>query len=136
MCPPFPVSQVDGLASIVSIKVSGAYICARGRSILSLTGQGKGRKTESFPEGSKGRNRRGCRCMCGWWLAWLAHCDSCGSGGHVTYPHRPHAPAPPSIALDPSPEISIEKCEYTQIANEIRGNCPHFDPFSGGSDAV
>jgi hypothetical protein len=71
--------------------------------------------------------------MCGWWLAhwyWVV------AGGDVTYPHRPHAPAPPSIALDPSPEISIEKCEYTQIANEIRGNCPYFDPFSGGTGAV
>lgn len=71
--------------------------------------------------------------MCGWWLAhwyWVV------AGGHVTYPHRPHGACPPSIAPDPSPEISIEKCEYTQIANEIRGNCPYFDPFSGGTGAV
>lgn len=66
----------------------------------------------------------------------VAHCDSCGSGGHVTYPHRPHGACPPSIAPDPSPEISIEKCNYCQIANEIRGNCPYFDPFSGGAGAV
>ena len=63
-------------------------------------------------------------------------CDWVRDWGHVTYPHRPHGACPPSIAPDPSPEISIEKCEYTQIANEIRGNCPYFDPFSGGAGAV